>query len=163
MALTRQQMRGHPPVPERPVDPDADTVVDAPIVAAEPEAAESAAEPNQDDDKLPDHVTENADGSWNYHLQWPLEPSKVDPEGTDISVVHIPTRVFVRHVLAASKKGVDTAVEEQFHTLCAACGVLEDVMKRVDQLDYAAITNAFYKLRLRTMRRRASPPNPNPA
>lgn len=140
MSMTKEQLRGHVPVPTPEPEPLPDTTVEVEEVPAEPEP---------EDDGLPKHVTEDSDGSWVYRLQYPLEPTKDDPDGTDVQKIRIPAKTYTRHVLEASRKQPKGLTDAAFHLLVAMTKVPASVMERLDLRDYEALSNARDQLHRR--------------
>lgn len=94
---------------------------------------------------LPEHVTEEKDGSWLYQLQHPLEPSKDDPNGTDINKIRIPRTVYTRNVRYASRKA-ETAVDVVFYLACSLTKVPPEIMDRLDARDYGVVSNLISRI-----------------
>lgn len=136
--VTRAQMRGTEESGTSPLPPVSGEIREAPEI--DPETAdEIAANEAADAFKLPTGVHEDADGSWVYTLQHPLEPTKDDPEGKDLGKVRIPATTYARNVRYASRMA-ESEVEVIFFLGVSMTKVPESLFDRMDARDYSAIS-----------------------
>jgi hypothetical protein len=102
-------------------------------------------DPEPEDDVLPEHVEDEGDAGWVYHIQHPFEELrgsekvKAKDIARGLKKVRIPARLYAKHMRDMMKSDDDSMTRQLFNLACSMTKLPESVMERMDTRDYTVV------------------------